>query len=48
MTKEAFDGAYDCPRGFLQPTRSRSIANERRSTAYRIGRRVDVGVWRVR
>ena len=37
--KEAFDGAYDRPRGLLQPTRSRSLTDKRHNTAYRISRR---------
>jgi hypothetical protein len=41
-TKAAFDGAYDRPRGFLQPTWPRSLTDIRRNTAYyyRIRRRV--------
>jgi len=33
-TKAAFDGAYDRPRGFLQPTWPRSLADKRDNTAY--------------
>jgi hypothetical protein len=41
--KAAFDGAYNRPRGFSQPTRPRSLVDKRRNTAcYRISRRRQV------